>query len=147
MAKLAWPMLSISREDNEIVKRIREYPGGVLRNQEARDVLMVAATLALDLNLPETPPQLKTSGSDIMNGPTLGSDEQESYRQKLLVIYYATVAKGDLSMMNDTKAIVENFKDYAHRGLLYLATTYLTRDGDEKLRAYFGEKLNRFKKK
>ena len=65
----------------------------------------------------------------------------------MLVIYYATAANGDLSAMNDTKAIVENFKEYAHRGLLYLSNTYLTRDGDEKLRSYFEEKLNRFKKK
>lgn len=147
MAKLAWPMLSISRADNEIVKRIKEYPGGVLRSIEARDVLMIAASLALDLKLPETPPQLETRGSDIMNGPTLGSDPLEGYRQKMLVIYYATAANGDLATMNDTKAIVENFKDYAHRGLLYLSNAYLTRDGDEKLRQYFEEKLNRFKKK
>ena len=145
MSKLAWPMLSISKDDNEIVKRIRDYPG-VLKSVESRDILMFAASLAVDLKIPETPPQLETRGSDIMNGPTLGSDPLESYRQKMLVIYYATVAKGDLSSMNDTKAIVENFKDYAHRGLLYLENNYLTRDGDEKLRSYFGEKLNRFKK-
>ena len=146
MSKLAWPMLSISHADNDIVKRIREYPGGVLRNVEARDILMVAASIALDLKLPEAPPQLETRGSDIMNGPTLGSDPLESYRQKMLVIYYSTAANGDLSVMNDTKAIVENFKDYAHRGLLYLSNTYLTRDGDDQLRSYFEEKLNRFKK-
>lgn len=140
-----WPMLSISLSDNELVKKIKVAPGP-LQSRDDRDILMIAASIAVALNIAPAPQQ-KTTGHDIMNGPTLGSAPLDDYRQHMLLVYWSTKVKGDdLSEMGDTKAIVENFKDYAHRGLLYMSEVYLKPDGDKKLEDKFLELMKTFKK-
>lgn len=137
---MKWPMLSISNEDNEMVKKIKKATGS-LQGIQDRDILMIAASIAVALEIPPSP-QKVTTGHDIMNGPTLSGAPQEDYRQHMLLIFWATRVKGDdLSGMGDTKEIVENFKDYAHRGLLHLDNTYLKPGGDEKLREMFSSLL------
>ena len=131
-----WPMLSISEEDDNLVKKIKKATGS-LQSIQDRDILMIAASIAVALNIPASP-QKTTKGHDIMNGPTLSSVPLEDYRQHMLLIYWATRIKGDdLSEMGNIKEVVENFKDYAHRGLLYLNETYLKPDGDRKLQEKF----------
>ena len=133
---IKWPMLSISPEDNEIVKKIRRSPGA-LESIQDRDILMVAAALAVNLNIAPAP-QKTTKGHDVMNGPTLSGAPLEDYRQHMLVMYWITKIKDDdLSEMSNTSAVVENFKDYAHRGLLYLNEVYLKPGGDQKLQEKF----------
>lgn len=141
-----WPMLSISQEDNELVKRIKKAPGP-LQSRDDRDILMIAASLATALNIAPSP-QTKTTGHDIMNGPTLSSAPLDDYRQHMLLIYWSTKIKGDdLSELGDTKAVVENFKDYAHRGLLYMGDFYLKPEGDQKLEEKFLDLMKSFKRR
>ena len=133
-------MLSVSDEDISIIKELANLPG-VFRNVEQRDILMTAAALGYKLKLPEAV-QAKTTGNDIMNGPTLGSEPLKSYRQFIILIYYKTkVGDGELTEMSDTKAMVENFKDYAHRGLLYLREKCKELHGNEELLSMYEESL------
>ena len=135
-----WPMLSVSDADFAIIKELRSSPG-VFRSVEARDILMTAAAISVKNKWPEAP-QTKTTGNDIMNGPTLGSEPLSQYRQLMILIFYITQCKdGELGTMSDTKATVENFKDYAHRGLLYLSEMCKDPHGNEKLLKQYNEAL------
>ena len=140
-----WPMLSISEEDNELVKKVKKFPGA-LQSIQDRDILMIAASIAVALDI-KPAPQKETRGHDIMNGPTLSGAPLDDYRQHMLLMYWSTQIKNDdISSMGDTNAVVENFKDYAHRGLLYLNEVYLKPDGDQKLQDKFLDLVQRFKK-
>jgi len=148
MPKIAtrWPMLSISDVDFDIIKELRALPG-VFRSAESRDILMTAAALGYKMNLPEAV-QARTFGNDIMNGATLSSAPLSSYRQFIILIYFKTkVGDSELTEMSDTKAMVENFKDYAHRGLLYLREKYKEPHGNEELLKQYENALLAVRKK
>ena len=136
-----WPMLSVSDADFEIIKELRNLPG-VFRSAEARDILMTAAAIGVKNKLPADM-QAKTTGNDIMNGPTLGSEPLSQYRQLMILMFYLTrIESDDLAQMSNTKEIVENFKDYAHRGLLYLRDIYKEQNGNERLLKQYEDALN-----
>lgn len=139
-----WPTLSISEEDNTRVKELQKLPG-VFRNVESRDVLMTAAAIATKMRLPASV-QAKNSGTDIIHTAILNSEPLTQYRQFMILIYYITQSDGtDLANMSDIKAIVDNFKDYAHRGLLYLSEKCKELNGNSELLAQYGEALANLK--
>ena len=135
-----WPTLSISEEDNVRVKELQKLPG-VFRNVESRDILMTAAAIATKMKLPASV-QAKTTGADIIHTAILNSESLTQYRQFMILIYYITQSSDeDLTNMSDVKAIVDNFKDYAHRGLLYLSEKCKQLNGNNELLAQYGETL------
>jgi uncharacterized membrane protein YjjP (DUF1212 family) len=86
--------------------------------------------------------QAKNSGTDIIHTAILNSEPLTQYRQFMILIYYITQSDGtDLTNMSDIKAIVDNFKDYAHRGLLYLSEKCKELNGNSELLAQYGEAL------
>ena len=139
-----WPTLSISEEDNARVKELQKLPG-VFRNVETKDVLMTAAAIATKMKLPAAV-QAKNSGADITHAAILNSEPLTQYRQFMILIYYITQPDGtDLTNMSDIKAIVDNFKDYAHRGLLYLSEKCKELNGNSELLAQYSETLANLK--
>ena len=135
-----WPTLSVSEEDNTRIKELQKLPG-IFRNIESKDILMTAATIAAKMNLPASA-QSKTSGTDIIHAALLNSESMTQYRQFMIVIYYITQSdSSDLTDMSNIKAIVDNFKDYAHRGLLYLSEKCKQLNGNNELLNQYGEAL------
>lgn len=139
-----WPTLSISEEDHTRVTELAKLPG-VFRNVDPRDILMTAAAIATKMKLPASI-QTKNSGKDIIHSAILNSEPLTQYRQFMILIYYITQSDGaDLTNMSDIKAIVDNFKDYAHRGLLYLSEKCKQLNGNSELLAQYGETLANLK--
>jgi hypothetical protein len=64
----------------------------------------------------------------------INGDSYNEYRQYIALIYFETSGKKDLKSMSDPKVMVDNFVDYARRGLYLLKAEYLeSNDSDEKL--------------
>ena len=58
------------------------------------------------------------------------------------MIYYQTAGRKDLNSMADPKAMVDNFVNYARRGLYLLKMEYLdSNSGDEALLGSFADLL------
>lgn len=141
--KQKWPTISLVEEDRNLIEKIRKYPG-VLCNADQKNILMIAATLAVELDAPDIPsPQGKLG--DVIHSTLLSSYDE--YQQYILLIFFATRAHGDLSDMSDIKVIVDNFIDYGHRGLQILKSQYLESPrGNDKIQEKFIEYLSQFKK-
>lgn len=141
--KQKWPTIALVEDDKALIEQIRRYPG-VLLNADQKDVLMIAATLAVELDAPEiTPAQGKLS--DVIHTNLLSSYDE--YQQYILLIFFDTLSGGDLGNMSDIKQIVDNFVDYGRRGLQILKTQYLdSPNGDKELQDKFAEYLSQFKK-
>jgi hypothetical protein len=131
LQKKRWPGISISESDHELVDSIRKQDG-LLRGINQKDLLMVAASLAVKLGSPEV--VTETKSKQVTHPDLINKDDYAEYRQYIALIYYVTAAKRDLNSMSDTKIMVDNFLDYAHRGLQILKTEYLeSKDGDTKI--------------
>lgn len=132
MTKKQWPGISISEEDSELATRIIKQDG-LLRSIDQKDLLLLAAALAVKNNAPEV---ITGSGKrkDVTHQSLINGDNYNEYRQYISLIYFQTVGKKDLKSMADPKAMVDNFIDYARRGLYLLKAEYLeSKDADEKI--------------
>lgn len=132
MTKKQWPGISITEDDSELAARIIKQDG-LLRNIDQKDLLLLAAALAVKNNAPEV-----ITGSskrkDVTHQSLINGDNYNEYRQYISLIYFQTVGKKDLKSMADPKAMVDNFVDYARRGLYLLKAEYLeSNDSDDKL--------------
>lgn len=135
-----WPGISISEEDSELVTSIIRQDG-LLRNIDQKDLLLLAASLAVKNNAPEP---LPSSGGrkDVTHQSLINSDSYNKYRQYISMIYYQTTGHKDLKSMADPKAMVDNFVNYARRGLYLLKMEYLdSNNGDEALLGNFVDLL------
>ncbi len=132
MSKKQWPGISITEDDSELATRIIRQDG-LLRNIDQKDLLLLAAALAVKNNAPEV---IASSGKrkDVTHQSLINGDNYNEYRQYISLIYFQTAGKKDLKSMADPKTMVDNFIDYARRGLYLLKAEYLeSNDSDEKL--------------
>lgn len=132
MTKKQWPGISIPEQDSELVSSIMKQDG-LLRNIDQKDLLLLAAALAVKNNAPEV---IMTPGKrkDVTHQSLINGDNYNEYRQYISMIFFQTAGKKDLKSMADPKVMVDNFVDYARRGLYLLKVSYLeSNDSDEKL--------------
>ena len=139
--KEKWPTLSVSDFDRDLIGEIRKA-NGVLKSIDQKNLLLIAAAIALKYDLREDPDK-HTGSNDVIHASYLNSNEYNEYRQYILLIYYFTKANKNLSVMNNLNDITKNFIDYAHRGLLYLKMIYLDGDnGDAAIMKEYGKYLS-----
>ncbi len=132
MTKKQWPGISITEEDSELASRIIKQDG-LLRNIDQKDLLLLAAALAVKNNAPQV---IAGTGKrkDVTHQSLINGDNYNEFRQYISLIYFQTAGKKDLKSMADPKVMVDNFVDYARRGLYLLKAEYLeTNDSDERL--------------
>lgn len=138
MAKKKWPGISVTEDDQQIIKRVRDYDG-VLRGSQMKDILLIAAALAVKKDVPSYISS-DARNSQIVHPDLLNKDEYAEYRQYISLIFYLTDGNKDLTNMSDTGIMVKNFIDYGQRGLRLLEQDYLqSNDGSNRL---FGEFVN-----
>ena len=127
-----WPTIAIPKEDQEIVKKIAAYPG-VLHLFKSQEILMIAASLAVELDAPKVDDMSSFKNKvDITHGSLLSGADNSEYRQYISLIYFSTKADRNLNVMGDLKDAVANFVDYAHRGLQILDKNYCRSGGPEE---------------
>ena len=132
MTKKQWPGISITEEDSKLASRIIKQDG-LLRNIDQKDLLLLAAALAVKNNAPQV---IAGTGKrkDVTHQSLINGDNYNEFRQYISLIYFQTAGKKDLKSMADPKVMVDNFVDYARRGLYLLKAEYLeSNDSDEKL--------------
>lgn len=133
-----WPGVSIYEEDRDLILSIAQQPGP-LRGIDAKNALMIAAALAVKAKAPEVAPS-KDRRIDSISPGNLNSYTE--YKQFIALIYYLTAAKKDINTMNDPKVLVENFVEYARRGLKILKANYLEAiDGGKAMEEQFAQLL------
>ena len=133
-----WPGIAIPEEDRDLVNKIRVQVG-VLQDIDMKDLLMIAASVAVKSNATPVPAST-TRRVDTISPGNLNSYRE--FKQYAALIYYMTAGGRDLNRMDDPKVIVENFIDYARRGLRVLRVNYLeAHDGSDKLDEEFVELL------
>ena len=143
MAKdVTWPTIRSTVTDKGIIDAIKAHDGR-LRNIDSKDLLLIAAALAVKNNLPYDK-GLEEKMSDTISYANLNGPAYQEYRHYISAIYFSTKANKSFENMKDVTDMVRNFEDYAHRGILYLKDRYLdTKDGDEELFVNFVELLNK----
>lgn len=143
MAKdVTWPTIRSTVTDKGIIDAIKAHDGR-LRNIDSKDLLLIAAALAVKNNLPYDK-GLEEKMSDTISYANLNGPAYQEYRHYISEIYFSTKANKSVENMKDVTDMVRNFEDYAHRGILYLKDKYLdTKDGDEELFVNFVELLNK----
>lgn len=138
MDKKQWPGISIPEEDSELVTSIIRQDG-LLRSMDQKDLLLLAAALAVKKDAPEV---LESSGKrkDVTHQSLINGDNYNKYRQYISMIYYQTAGKKDLKSMADPRIMIDNFVDYARRGLRLLKMEYLeSNSSDDELLDSFVE--------
>ena len=134
-----WPGIAIPEDDRDLINRISQQDG-VLTGIDAKDLLMIAASLAVKSRAPEVVPPTSRNIDTISPG---NLNTYNEYRQYISLIYYQTAGNHDLNSMSDPKVMIGNFIDYARRGLQMLKTNYLEApDGNEKMEEKFVEYLS-----
>jgi hypothetical protein len=129
---IQWPGISISEQDSELALRIIKQDG-LLRNIDQKNLLLIAAALAVKNKAPEV---ITSPGKrkDVTHQSLINGESYSEYRQYISLIFFQTVGKRDLKSMADPKIMVDNFVDYARRGLHLLKAEYLeSNDSDQKL--------------
>jgi hypothetical protein len=128
-----WPGISVTTTDHEIITRIRSSDG-ILKSIPAKDLLMIAAALAVSKKAPVLNLKSEPSSRDIVNPALMQKSEYNEYRQYIGLIFYLTNGNKKLENMKDVSVMVKNFIEYAQRGLKLLETTYLdSKDGTNNL--------------
>lgn len=141
-----WPSIYLTDEDKAIVEAIRNTEGH-LRGIYVKDLLLIAAAIAVERNLPfnKMGPRSKTDSVSYAN---LNSAQYEEYRHYICAIYYLTKGEKKIQNMYNVADMVKNFEDYAHRGLVYLRDNYLeAKDGNDELFTDYVKKLSANSKK
>jgi hypothetical protein len=140
-----WPGISIHEEDRDIADRIRKQDG-IFKGIDQKDLLMIAAAIALKTKVPATEPG-SGKRTDTVNPGLINQDSYMEFRQYIALIYYTTIGEHDLSSMSDPKVMIDNFVEYAHRGLQVLSMQYLeSSEGDSRLEEMFVEYLGKVNK-
>ncbi len=130
--KKQWPGIQISDGDRELVQSIIKQDG-ILRGINQKDLLMIAASLAVKKNVPENS-SIAEGKNDVAHPSLMNGDNYAEYRQYISLIYFLTAGNKELSNMSDTSIMVNNFVNYAHRGLIFLKTNYLeSKDADQDI--------------
>lgn len=134
-----WPGISIYEEDRNLIQSIAQQPGP-LKGIDAKDALMIAASLAAKAKTSEVAPSQDRRIEQISPG---NLNSYKEYKQYIALIYYLTKGNQDINSMNDPKILVDNFVDYARRGLKMLKANYLESiDGGKKMEEQFAQLLS-----
>jgi len=140
MKNKQWPGISITEQDSELAASIIKQDG-LLRNIDQKDLLLIAASLAVKHNAPAV---ISSPGKrkDVTHQSLINGDNYNEYRQYISLIFFQTAGKKDLKSMADPKIMIDNFIDYARRGLYLLKAEYLeSNDSDQKFLQDFVELL------
>ena len=138
---VTWPSIKSTVTDKGIIDAIKAHDGR-LKNIDSKDLLLIAAALAVKNGLPYDD-GIKEKPSDTISYANLNGPAYREYRHYISAIYFATKAGKNVENMKDVGDMVRNFEDYAHRGILYLKDKYLdAKDGDEALFMNFVELLS-----
>lgn len=130
--EVVWPTIRSTVEDKGIIDAIKRADGKLM-NIDSKDLLLIAASLAVKNKLPYDS-GLESKMSDTISYANLNGPAYREYRHYISAIYFMTKAKGSVENMKDVSDMVKNFEDYAHRGIVYLKDRYLdTKDGDNVL--------------
>lgn len=142
--KSKWPGVSINDEDYQIIESLRAK-NGPFRGIDRKDAMMIAAAIALRNDLPESGNALLKCNNQIIHPSLLNGEGYDTYRQYISLIFFHGKGKKDLDSMNDTAAMVSNFIDYSHRGLMMLKANYIDSNNttNEELYKEFIEALDR----
>ena len=140
MNQKQWPGISIAEDASELASRIIKQ-NGLLKGIDQKDLLLIAAALAVKNNAPEV--SISSSGKrDVTHRSLINSEGYNEYRQYIAVLYFHTSGNSELQSMADPKVMVETFIDYAQRGLYLLKSGYLeSSDSDDRLLKNFVEIL------
>lgn len=139
-----WPGVAIPEDDRDLIARIGQQDG-VLKNIDTKDMLMIAASLAVKTDAPPVAAPT-TRRVDTISPGNLNSYTE--FKQYIALIYYLTTGSFDLNSMDDPKVMVDTFIEYARRGLQILKVNYLeASDGVEKIEEMFVEQLAKVGKK
>ena len=138
-----WPGLSVSDSDNEIITRIRSAEG-ILKSIDIKDLLMIAAAIAVKKDAPELTTKQESLTRQIMHPTLMAKQDYSEYRQYIALIFYITNGHNKLENMSDVSTMVKNFIDYAQRGLRLLEALYLNqKDGSDALMQDFAVLLSK----
>ena len=140
MNQKQWPGISITEDASELASRIIKQ-NGLLKGIDQKDLLLIAAALAVENNAPEVNIH-STRRRDVTHRGLINGEGYNEYRQYIAMIYFHTSGNRDLQSMANPKTMVETFIDYAQRGLYLLKSGYLeSNDADERLLKNFVEVL------
>ena len=138
---ITWPTIRATQADKGIMDAIKAHDGR-LKNIESKDLMLIAASLAVENNLPYDS-GLQDKMSDTISYANLNAPTYQEYRHYISAIYFMTKAEKNVENMKDVNDMVKNFEDYAHRGIVYLKDKYLdTKGGDDELFMNFVELLS-----
>jgi hypothetical protein len=138
---ITWPTIRATQADKGIMDAIKSHDGR-LKLIDSKDLMMIAAALAVEYNLPYDS-RIQDKMSDTISYANLNTPAYEEYRHFISAIYFMTKAEKKVENMKDVSDMVKNFEDYAHRGILYLKDKYLDeKEGDSELFMNFVELLS-----
>lgn len=139
---IKWPTIRATVSDKGIMDAIRAH-NGRLQGIKAKDLMLIAAALAVDKELPYDSGIKNEQLSDTISYANLNAPGYQEYRHYISAIYFMTKAGKNVDNMKDVNDMAKNFEDYAHRGILYLKDKYLdSKDGDNELFIDFVELLS-----
>ena len=138
---IKWPTIRATVTDKGIMEAIRAHDGR-LKGIISKDLMLLAAALAVEKNLPYDSGIQQDQMSDTISYANLNGPNYQEYRHYVSAIYYLTKAEKNIENMKNVSDMVKNFEDYAHRGIIYLKDTYLeAKGGDDELFIDFVELL------
>lgn len=138
---VTWPTIRATQSDKGVMDAIKAHDGR-LKLIDSKDLMLIAAALAVENNLPYDS-GIQDKMSDTISYANLNTPAYEEYRHYISAIYFMTKAEKKVENMKDVADMVRNFEDYAHRGILFLKEKYLdARDGDADLFMNFVELLS-----
>ena len=127
-----WPGISVPDEDKKLIDRLIKQDG-VLRSMDMKDLLMLAASIAVKKGAPELF-DIKSGTNQIVHPTLLNDSGYREYRQYIALIFYLTNGNKQLTNMSNTTIMTKNFIDYAQRGLRILELDYLeNKDSSNKM--------------
>ena len=139
---IKWPSIRATSTDKGIMEAIRAHDGR-LKSINSKDLMLIAAAIAVEQNLPYDSGIQQDSMSDTISYANLNGPNYQEYRHYISAMYYLTKANKNVDNMKDVNDMVKNFEDYAHRGIVYLKDKYLeSKDGDDELFVKFVELLS-----
>ncbi len=138
---IKWPSIRTMVSDKGIIDAIKAH-NGRLKSIDSKDLLLLAAALAIENNLPYDSSIQQAQMSDTVSYANLNGPAYQEYRHYISAIYFLTKAEKNVDNMKNVNDMVKNFEDYAHRGILHLKDKYLeAKEGDDDFFIDFVELL------
>lgn len=137
MASTDWVAINIDTESNDIVKKIQDIEYSPFKGATSIQVLMSAASLALNRGLRLS--KEFSRGTDITN-KNLITEEQKWF---MCMLTYTVDPEHDLAKLEDRTQIVRTFEQYAQTGLPLLLETCNNRNSRDAVIRLVEDSLNK----